>query len=132
MTASHILSLIESVDPDDTKALDEIDLLMAEFLGFETARNVTNEDDLPPLNMIVHDNGNIGFIDKYTRSRNALKRIRPSGFRIWRMEQRGNIKTFIQAGLDQSDLLFDTPLLQEELAELHAIIQAIEYERGKV
>lgn len=120
--ASEILKLIETVSPDDTGKLDEIDLLVGQWIGlFPYQQPYTGH----PIN-------------QYTSSRDALKKIRPEGWDIsiqsydfsydgkcepphWscNISKIGG-KTFY--GRHKSPT--------EELAELHAIIQAIEHERG--
>jgi hypothetical protein len=127
--ASDVLRLIETVDPVDTAKLDEIDarvwcwLSDCDFGGGDFDNGITFKaipqrgapaffKSLPPW-------------EKYTRSRDALKAIRPEGFfpNISR-SPKGNYCC------SSSFYDFEAPFLPtEEIAELHAIIQAIEYER---
>lgn len=135
MTAQKILELIESVDPSDVAALDEIDARVDAYVsgrpfnGYdkETGFYETVEDDEPtewnPL--------------KYTRSRDALKAARPEGWKfmilldlenngidchaLFNTEKYGYEAFRIKSGAQKT----------EELAELHAIISAIEHERTK-
>jgi len=108
-----ILKLIENVDPGDTNTLDKIDALTFVY----TRQNES---------AVTHP--------QYTRSRDALKAIRPGG---WWFDMEVTIigKEWVYScGLpnfiDTDSLVESKPLPTEELAELHAIIQAIEYERG--
>tara|TARA_A100000172_G_scaffold78648_2_gene64480 strand:+ start:36 stop:425 length:390 start_codon:yes stop_codon:yes gene_type:complete len=110
-----ILELIENVDPKDTDALDEIDMEMHKLLyswsGIRGKR--------PHI--------------KYTRSRDALKEVRPEGFEFPK-DVLTNVAGFIfgygcPAFNNGKFLAYYKPLPTEELAELHAIIQAIMWER---
>lgn len=104
-----ILKMIEEVDPNDTAKLDEIDRLVDEYEW-----NGVSQLLYPP---------------QYTRSRDALKEIRPNGWvftitsgnepLVWCLKNGVQIKAVVNE--------FTT----EELAELHAIIQSIAYERGE-
>src|SRR5262249_23630579 len=68
---------------------------------------------------------------KYTRSRDALKAIRPEGWFIGNMREYASRE--FMCGLYQRSSaemeIVSGDLPTEELAELHAIVQAIEYER---
>lgn len=70
---------------------------------------------------------------RYTRSRDALKAIRPRGwgFDIQTHNHRGDVVSWrcIAELCDKQVHFSSGVLLSEELAELHAIIQAIAYER---
>lgn len=124
MSTTEILKMIETVDPSDRSALDDIDLAVGEYLG-----------KFPKP------------VSKYTRSRDALKAIRQDG---WFLKIQGAMSAFTrrQAGeflggwlCDMADNTdgsgesmhwvhsYKCGLPTEELAELHAIIQSIEYER---
>jgi hypothetical protein len=117
MTIEPILKMIESVSPDDSKALDEIDFIIGKYL-----------DKDPYHNGLV----------RYTRSRDALKAIRPEGYASWANPETNYGAVYIgQAftGHCHSDnMAFDTDeapqVATEELAELHAILQAIDFERN--
>lgn len=117
--SKEILELIENVDPSDTDTLDEIDGL---FWGYYYKEGCQQSKGGRP-----------------TRSRDALKSIRPEGWQ-YRLEHdfgsdcflftmtkwgaRCVPKKYIDGQWDISK-----PIKTEELAELHAIIQAIEWER---
>lgn len=131
MTAQKILELIESVDPSDVAALDEIDARVWCFVNGHVFRG------MPHRNYFIYseecyyyyvpeDNGTTN----YTRSRDALKAIRPSGVRNWSIGMNKR-KQFGAAMEYAGSVTFYPPddMPTEELAELHAIIQAIEYER---
>lgn len=126
--ATIILRMIESVDPVDTAKMDEID---ARFWCW--------------LRGIIYEEGRIGlqtgkmfdryvypFPLKYTRSRDALKAIRPEGF--FSVDENGSKgwQAWINRPDDKNGPCFIvTGMPTEELAELHVIIQAIAYERNK-
>lgn len=136
MTAQEILKLIETVSPDDAAKLDEID----EEVYFYVEQ---------PKNEHQMRQGIVWqpFPKKYTRSRDELKRIRPEGwefqadirfacdvkpsgvlYRFWAM-----LPDWLRWNPMDNRWIhsIESPKLEtEELAELHAIIQAIEYERG--
>lgn len=111
MSAETILKMIEIVDPADKAKLDEIDALVSFYIDPAFGYNPK----------------------RYTRSRGALKAVRPEGWE-WYMSQDSSQKGVIfgcasdNIGTNQ----MQSPMLPtEELAELHAIIQAIEYDRSK-
>lgn len=137
--ATEILKLIETVSPDDAAGLDEIDFHVEKYLGNKPYYQ--------------------GF-KKYTRSRNAIKNIRPllidggviNSLEIikgWGLTGAREKECREECGQYQAILSYRTAcekdgkkvfgrrsfwssarLATEELAELHAVIQAIEFERG--
>lgn len=141
--AKTILGMIETVSPDDTAKLDEIDARVwcwlkkdDQFKQFEGSwiRCQSGAKYLKPIGS-----------SEYTRSRDALKAIRPRncfinieprffchshdanfdgmGFYATAVIPKGEVE---QEGFHN----FKAALIEtEELAELHAIIQAIEWER---
>lgn len=117
--AKKILELIEAVDPQDSEALDEIDKLADTY--------VHGPQPEPPYIRLA--------FYSYCRSRDALKAIRPEGWRF-QVNYRGGtrlneIEFYVHARyLNHTDRTVGGHTLPtEELAELHAIIQAIAYER---
>ena len=130
--ADKILEMIENVDSEDTGTLDEIDARVWCFLA---EREFTTVDDV--LDRQVHL-----FLGPrfrcYTRSRDALKSIRPEGYGVletkwdWdtKVKPYRNLWSVFFAALGlfaHPNYEFQSPkLLSEELAELHAIIQAIQ------
>ena len=112
MTAAKILKMIRSVDPADTKTLDEIDSLVWEYCGYK-----------------VHSDP----MTDYTRSRDEIKSLRPEGWHI-KLEQGVNYWTGLigkptcEHGCWKPN--FDLFGKTEELTELAGVIQAIEYERN--
>lgn len=117
-----ILQLIEQVKPDDTAMLDEIDTYVIEFLGldFNDCYCLIDSIRVPDAEYI------------YTRSRDALKAIRPDGYiRIGNDDNDPSLFLceFITCLPNMAE--FEAYAPTEELAELHAIIQAIAYERGQ-
>ena len=132
MNAKEILKLIENVDPKDNDALDEIDAKTDAFvkkLLFEQMAPDWWDERTPaywsPGTTALHERC---YARKYTRSRDALKAIRP--------ERRNTFKItyHIDGGYTCfCNRLFKYPILPtEELAELHAIIQAVAYEQGLI
>lgn len=138
--AQKILEMIEGVDPEDTKTLDEIDIRVEAYKknmkiiayphrvdwgdkgGVQYYHNMATVDHKDMAKLVCYN--------KYTRSRDALKKIRPDGY--------------IHGGHDDDDpqkfkfefvtkfpckAFVSRNLPTEELAELHCIIQAIQWER---
>ena len=152
----EILELIESVDPSDTAKLDEIDArvwcwLKNKEIVEQKVVEYTGGPSRPSL--WYFRNGKDGFWNKtlltdyledenweYTRSRDALKAIRPEGWVFYSSssipEQLHGTCYCDKGGKRICDWLelnkkFDERdcVITEELAELHAIIQAIAFER---
>jgi hypothetical protein len=132
--ARNILAMITTVDPTDTARLDEID---AHVLAYR--------DRLPAADVVCIDGRwglrahGVGVIEprRYTRSRSALKAIRPNGYVVQIEHHRFTDGTDLgyEAAIEGNTHCFGTfpdygPFQTEELAELHAIIQAIEHERS--
>jgi hypothetical protein len=142
-TYKEILFLIEAVDISDEIKLNEIDARIWCFLRpgvtfrcftgsgsfyYRGARFPEKEPDY-----LMH----CFSIPKFTRSRDALKPIRPVGWSfgiesINDQDVDGIFEAWIYNNLDEhfSDRLNSFQAKNEELAELHTIIQAIAYERG--
>jgi len=149
MSAQEILKMIESVDPSDTAKLDEIDArvwlylkhkisdfggviyprLGAPFFKYQWQPTYNAEARSGPAQKEQRSFGNI---PEYTRSRDALKAIRPEG---WICQG-----FFYNPATNVCGYNFSPPTRHcvftgdngygnEELAELRAILQAIEYER---
>jgi hypothetical protein len=141
--AEKILKLISEVDPKDTEKLLEIEKSVAEYLGYERVEIARGLLGGPNSVMSWYDSDGILKTDRvshvYTRSRDALKAIRPDGYYFFIIAHRWSYEKptgywywncHIEGGglKDVVDYKsFNAPT--EELAELHAIIQAIEYER---
>lgn len=129
MGAADILKMIETVSPDDTAKLDEIDARVDCYKWGYDFHDVNSVEGCfvsyfhkGPLPEDKY--GNLS--QKYTRSRDALKAIRPEG---WWFGICGAYWCDFGKKLDERKPTPELPT--EELAELHAIIQAIEYERTK-
>lgn len=152
--AQKILSLIESVDPNDTAALDEIDILVHFYLAKEVQDNGKHiflnglglwgvrKSHLEKPELFRKGDGWIetselficGEFYKYTRSRDALKAIRPNGWLPYLTSDYDG--TFVFSFVDGNNtrrhfVLHSKKLTKEELAELHAIVQVIAYQRTK-
>lgn len=134
--AQKILEMIEAADPADTAMMDEIDarawcwLKGIEYFGYGFQTGDLGE---PEMYLLDH---NHKYPMRVTTSRDALKSIRPEGWIICYMNQdwyvdgsytytRIGMKKLMSRGIGVQSKALET----EELAELHAIIQAIEYER---
>ena len=111
----EILKLIENVDPDDSNALYEIDGAVHSFL-YDT-----------PACRVIYLKRTDGK-NTYTRSRDALKSIRPDGCFSISKRKDGFVFIFFETACEKPETI-TPPLPTEELAELHAIIQAIQWER---
>lgn len=113
--AQTILSLIEEVDSRDSVKLDKIDFLTWVLIA-EPPEKSAYGNYKPP---------------QYTRSRDALKAIRPWRWRL-RLTQESLVgDSWMCKIYNKRDIEFMTIKVTEELAELHAIIQALEYERDE-
>lgn len=140
--AQDILKMIENVSPDDAARLDEID---ARFHAWWSGVNfialgVWKEYDSRPRELVAYRYGEInegsnGYCLRYTRSRDALKSIRPEGWSAQYHhpyhDERTSFELFQPDWDGETHPVYARDLPTEELAELHAIIQAIEYERNK-
>jgi hypothetical protein len=157
--AQNILRMIETVDPSDTAKLDEIDARVWCLLHNKTLHCMSvypsyyqegKEYSSIPM-FIYHDISDIEHhrfqgerclsdVPQYTRSRDALKAIRPKG---WTFKMYGDDGSGqgIRATLTKWQMGHGTMIIDaavnawligktEELAELHAVIQAIAHERG--
>jgi hypothetical protein len=143
--AETILKMIETVDPYDTAKLDEIDALVwcylknvhfvehgKNHLKFKSDKHLDHEE----YYYSITRNSNI---PQYTRSRDALKAIRPEKVSctittypsMWHAQCTANYWLNGTKSFDEH-YTFVSPdtLPTEELAELHAVIQAIAHERG--
>lgn len=130
----EILKMIEEVSPNDTTKLGEIDALVWCWLNDKTysgSRIVTVEDRMFRYVEHQYEDGYIN-APRHTRSRDALKAIRPEGWIYdceWYSKNRFTARFY---KLDSDEIQEESPVLPtEELAELHAIIQAIEFERTR-
>lgn len=132
-----ILEMIENVAPDNTDALDEIDARVwcynsnYYFIdnGNDTWSHSIYETSVPvhatPYGEIPHP----FTVQRYTRSRDALKMIRPKECKFTLLPIEDGYRFLIRSltlDIDSADLP------TEELAELHAIVQAIKWERDHV
>ena len=124
--------MIEQVDPNDTDKLDEIDARVAKYLNPDCEIGKDENGWFITEQKVITD-----YPTNFSRSRDALKAIRPSN---WKTEinilnsvhlesEWSHCKIYRTKGNGRIDEEFFSPELKsEELAELHAIIQAIEYE----
>lgn len=129
MTAQELLKMIETVDPNDKAKLDEID---ARVWCYINDREYFEHDDEKVWFYLGGIARTYVCYDNYTRSRDALKQIRPDGWHpsVWTYD--GGSRCIISGYVGGVLYEFDSKILKtEELSELHAIIQAIEHERTK-
>lgn len=120
--AKKILEMIENVSPDDTNTLDEIDARVCFYLN---PGEKMYYDGLEDYLIGVRDQHYMRIHSQYTRSRDALKSIRPEGVITTVSYYPEGFEGYAVGAKGQSPRL-----PTEELAELHAIIQAIEWERN--
>lgn len=124
-TADELLRLIDTVDRHQIDKLDDLDVLVDWYLYPQAGYHL---GQLPGGRYRIIKTGHYAMKpihNVYTRSRDALKAIRP--FPGW----------CFTVGLTHCEAIhFDRDVKlgkhgakSEELAELHVIIQAIEYER---
>lgn len=135
--AKKILELIESVRPDDVETLDEIDarvwcyLNSYLFLSFEMVTvGDRGENKELSFDFETQRGDEESYLKRYikspTRSRDALKAIRPDGV--------VPVVSYYPEGFEGycvGSKGHSPRLPTEELAELHAVIQAIEWERSR-
>ncbi len=138
--AAKILQMIESVSIDDTDMLDEIDELTVSYLGGKVEERFYG-DSL----VVREETFGFGFyqpVRKYTRSRDAIKSIRPDGwtFQLYTASKSGEPYKYKDLRYQCNFNFWDgyiykngnsEELITEELAELHAVIQAIDFERSQ-
>lgn len=142
--AQKILEMIKGADPTDTEKLAEIDARVWAFLNlkgdfriyFGDGGSIHYRHNSWPedARTLLHHSFQH---DQYTRSRDALKTIRPEGW--WFECCKICDGTYMAELHDDRGCIDDDEgitvkawyLKNEELAELHAIIQAIEYERAQ-
>lgn len=125
--AQTILKMIEEVDPADTERLFEIDKAVALYLYPECAEMISCA--------IRHE------VARFCTSRDALKAIRPDGWTLTVIGDDGSgdgtrvklTKWSLGHGYKICERCCQAWLMgdKEELAELHAVIQAIDHDRGQ-
>ena len=140
-----ILRMIEKVDHKDEKALREIDARVHFWHSLDIdggalkniciqKNKVTAEKQTRNIWGVVSYSID-GDVPHYTTSRDAIKSIRPDGLMVFDSGQ--DLVTgvwyyqFVGIEQDLSKECYSAEILTEELAELHATIQAIAYERQK-
>ncbi len=130
--AEKILEMIETVDPADTAKMDEIDARVFCYITEYTYVSSSGKRVLCNPVKIMDDICHEACIvyDEFTRSRDSLKAIRPNSYLSGSLPSWKNGELEFRGFCENQKYCFDTPfrILTEELAELHCIIQAIEYE----
>ena len=132
-----ILTLIENVDPLDNDALDEIDARVWCWLEDCKFKRMLNNKypTLSASKFSFYEDDQIYYKlvsgIRYCTSRDALKAIRPDGWQWYLVPRDDNLMVRFGGALDcvGTGQLESPSLPTEELAELHAIIQAIAWER---
>lgn len=132
--AAEILKLIENVDPSDDAMMDEIDARVWCYLNDK--RYLSNREMIGG-NCVLYgsDRDYHSPVAPYSRSRDALKAIRPAGY-MWEvgsLNDRIKFHCHMRNFPSDGETLFSRHTFgpTEELAELHAIIQSIAHERTK-
>ena len=133
--AKKILELIENVDPSDIVELRKLDCLVHCFVtGTPICKEISDSWYMGT------GKGDLHSPPKYTRSRDALKSIRPDGWAIMiantdtsaDLNSVGKVWSAHMVKIEAEDAghcCSSEGLKTEELAELHAVLQAIEYDR---
>lgn len=136
-TAQEILEMIESVDPSDENVLLGIDARVWAYLNLQGDFRISfssggathyrhNSWPATAQTILRHSFSN----PKVTTSRDALKRIRPKLFSFDINTIDEHVGVIVRSVSFYKGAGFESPILPtEELAELHAIVQAIEHER---
>lgn len=138
--AETILKLIEAVDPTDADKLDEIDARVWCYINKKYFIRSFTYGNVIGIGHGDHDTGTQlaqNYLSRpgYTRSRDALKAIRPDGW-TWVASTRDegchfNFYSPNPNHMRRLSAVHQSEFLPtEELAELHAIIQAIAHERS--
>jgi len=120
--AQKILGMIESVDPGDEKTLDEIDNAVLRYLYIQDIKEYAPPCIVEMIEVTPQH---------FTRSRDALKAIRPEGCLLWVFSgYTEGARAELWPDREDNYTRFITDWLPtEELAELSAIIKALEHER---
>lgn len=134
--SKEILELIENVDHRDTDALDEIDARVCLYLHYPD-KSYRSHSRGPKQRgwqiVFLSDDGKKKCMNKDfpTRSRDALKAIRPEGWRFFVHNVYNHQRHLVYVCVVHNNIssIDGYQLPTEELAELHAIIQAIQWER---
>lgn len=132
--SNELLKMIETVDPNDIVKLDEIDARVQLYAAcIKSVR-----EGIKDMDKWIYTRKKYQDCPQYTRSRDALKSIRPEGWGIQIIQEHfqdwatKKITRPWFCTIRKHDVVafgqFSLPT--EELAELHAIIQAITYERS--
>lgn len=139
--------MLAAVDPSDTAKLDEIDARVWAYLKLQGDFNISFSENSGTIHYRhnswpkdVHTVLHHTFQhDQYTRSRDALKAIRPEGW-VFGLAYRPTNGEWVFGSFKPESIGKATWIddnwddfaegKTEELAELHAIIQAIVYQRA--
>lgn len=133
--AQKILEMIENVDPNDTNTLDEIDARVWCYNKGYAFDGIEKKGSYMKIFYQDNEGSQVvrGFMHnpapEYTRSRDALKGIRPDGW-VYFVSCDG-LSNCAAAIIKEIKLTRKSPELPtEELAELHVIIQAVKWDRS--
>jgi hypothetical protein len=142
--AQKILNIIEAVDPEDMDKLDELDALVEYFRSGKYFIGIHGKEYVRYGDLATGTYEGMCTFRSYSRSRDALKAIRPENCTPRGDNCEQQIGEFCYGwqyclvllpetlvGEKVKERRFTGTGATEELAELHAIIQAIAHERGQ-
>ena len=142
--ADEILKLIEKAKPEHHGMLTDIDTLVWSYITGKNAISSIYDSVHGELSIastgadgdpaVVFYYPRIYKTKSYTRSRDALKSVRPNNLLDFSVHKRRDNLWDCMWSTDKEELRpekWAVRLPTEELAELHAIIQAIKWERAK-
>lgn len=140
--SEKLLKMIETVNPEDSAAIEEIEARYICFKMRDVYEGITHDTSTDETPMAKGKNGSSYYFDNYTASRDVLKRERPEGWWFtgqyfyngnpdpdFTIEWRGCFAGRLKEDNSFSEI-HSKFLPTEELAEFHAIIQVITYERS--
>jgi len=131
-----ILKMIEKVDPADSAGLDEIDARVWCLLHDARFKKMLSTPEHYKHGYFSYYQGSVWGSKmiyppiQYTRSRDALKSIRPKGWEWYMAQYNDGVRFGCAQDCIGTNQIESVSLPTEELAELHAILSAIEHERG--
>lgn len=135
MSAESILKMIEEVDVNDEQQMREVQKSVHDYI--EVKKHVYRVVSGDLCYIETEDGFDMQImVEDYTRSRDALKAIRPEGWTLDSLVHYGSRsentkfwKAEMHINGGRIYIVASKGLVTEELAELHAIIQAIEHTR---
>lgn len=137
MSAKEILKMIETADKSDNEEMDRIDGMAHVYLNpsVRVSREKISPGMFAMVEILEEKPLTYKMVPRYTRSRDVLKANRPEGWAyacaFTPTPKTGKCKWAKLWKNDNTYFVSSADLPTEELAELHAIIQAIAHERGE-